>query len=214
MSADEEDDFAVYRKRAQAVARLFRRRPHNIIEEIEKLGFAYYADDGEDAEEIAEERAAKSVTNDQTALVAYFEGSALPDDGLLALWRVEIGKPDAPFALWRRYFRAGNPQLRKLLLFGLDQTPSDRDLLSHLAFLHEFASVPRELLARYTLACDRESDPRRFATLARDFDEVADSFGYDTLMALKERYETDAIKKRVLETLLTAKKNGDEAISF
>ena len=63
-------------------------------------------------------------------------------------------------SFWRRYFRAGNTQLKKLILFGLDRDPTDRDLLDSLAFLHSFVPTPKELLTRYKLACDQESDPQ------------------------------------------------------
>ena len=56
MFDDDEDEpaFKKYQVQAEAVADLFRRSPHNLIEEIEKLRFTYVVDDDEDAEEINE----------------------------------------------------------------------------------------------------------------------------------------------------------------
>lgn len=116
---DDHDDELVWQtsqEKAEAVSHLFRRRPHNLIEKIEKLGFTYRVDDSEDAEDIAEERAARPKTTVQTVLV----------------WREETQRNNTPFPLWRRYFRAGNAQLKKLILFGLDRDATDRDLLDSL----------------------------------------------------------------------------------
>jgi hypothetical protein len=76
-------------KKADTVSHLFRRRPHNLIEKIEKLGFTYRVDDSEDAEDIAEERAARPKTTAQTVLVYYLDGADTPTESLLALWREE-----------------------------------------------------------------------------------------------------------------------------
>jgi len=39
----------------------------------------------------------------------------------------------------------------------------------------------REILVRYTRACDYETDLKNFSILAQDFDEAADSFDYEAL---------------------------------
>lgn len=172
---DDHDDELVWQtsqEKADAVSHLFRRRPHNLIEKIEKLGFTYRVDDSEDAEDIAEERAARPKTTAQTVLVYYLDGADTPTESLLALWREETQRNNTPFPLWRRYFRAGNAQLKKLILFGLDRDATDRDLLDSLSFLHSFLPMPKELLTRYKLACDQESDPQRFRELVQDFDAI------------------------------------------
>jgi hypothetical protein len=69
---DDHDDELVWQtsqEKADAVSHLFRRRPHNLIEKIDKLGFTYRVDDSENAEDIAEERAARPKTTVQTVLV-------------------------------------------------------------------------------------------------------------------------------------------------
>ena len=204
-----DDDDGKYRERIAATSRLFRRRPHDFIAQMEELGFTYMIDDNEDAEEIAEENGARPATKDQINLVSWLEGTETPDESLLTLWRAETGRPDSPVALWRRYFRAGNPQLKKLISFGLDRTPVDSDLLAQLAFLHEFLPMPKELLLRYTRACNEEGDPRRFAILARDFDDAADSFGYDALAALRERHAGDGMKTAIIENFLIERKAAE-----
>ena len=54
--------FKEYRERAKGLATAFRHGFHKLIGEIEKLGFTYVVDDNEDAEEIAEEGAARPET--------------------------------------------------------------------------------------------------------------------------------------------------------
>ena len=79
---DDHDDELVWQtsqEKADAVSHLFRRRPHNLIEKIEKLGFTYRVDDSEDAEDIAEERAEeRPKTTAQTVLVIIWMGQIPP----------------------------------------------------------------------------------------------------------------------------------------
>jgi hypothetical protein len=78
---DNQDDELVgqtFQEKAEAVSHLFRRGPDNLIEKIEKLGFAYRVDDREDAEDIAEERAAFPKTTAQTVLVFHLDGRIPP----------------------------------------------------------------------------------------------------------------------------------------
>ena len=212
--SDDDDDLEKYRERAHAVSRLFRRKPRNMAEEIQELGLSWH-DDGVDADELAEEQSARPITADQMALASFLEGSSSPNDHLVALWRTELRRDDTPLALWRRYFRAGSPQMKKLILLGLDQIPADRDLLGQLTFFHEFLPIPKELLARYTRACGEEDDPQGFMVLAQDFDEAADSFGYDALLALRERHANDPSKMVAIEELSRQKaQQKNETIVF
>lgn len=43
---DDEDDRLEFKNRARAVSEIFRRQPHNAIEELEKPGFAHAPDEG------------------------------------------------------------------------------------------------------------------------------------------------------------------------
>jgi hypothetical protein len=121
----------------------------------------------------------------------------------------------ASIALWRRYFRLGNLQLRRLVLFGLDAYPCDQSLLKQLAFLHEFLPLHREILARYTRACDEETEPKRFALLAKDFDEAAETFRYEALEALRSRYFNNPSKSAAITELLEQRAmRENEAVPF
>jgi len=201
-------------KRAEAVSRLFRQKSHNIIEEMENLGFTYIVDDNESAEEIAEEDAARPTNSNQEALIAFLESTCAPDERWLALWRDKKDNDDIQFPLWRRYFRSGNVQLKNLILFGLDQAPTDRDLLDDLAFLHSFLPMPKELLGRGTKACDLENDPQRFRALARAFDDNASSFDYDALAALHARYTGDPAKAACIVELFDEREAQNTTVYF
>ena len=93
---DDELVWQTFQEKAEAVSHLFRRRPHNLIEKLEKLGFTYRVDDSEDAEDIAEERAARPKTTAQTVLVYYLDGADTPTESLLALWREETQRNNTP----------------------------------------------------------------------------------------------------------------------
>jgi hypothetical protein len=216
MFDDDEDEpaFKKYQVQAEAVADLFRRSPHNLIEEIEKLRFTYVVDDDEDAEEINEELTARPETYFQMALVSYLDGVDAPSESLLKLWREETRRKDSPFPLWRRYFRTENAQLKRLALLGLDRYPTTHDLLENLYVLYSFLPNPKELLLRHTLACDLEDDPERFRELAQEFDVGAASFGYDALHALRKRYAVDDLKKKVIDGLLLDREKTKEIVAF
>jgi hypothetical protein len=211
----DKDGLEEYRGKMEAVTKLYRRRSHNMIEEVEKLGFKYDVDDGDDADEIAEENAARPASENEERLIAFLESRAEPNDEITTLWRQETLKDDTSIVLWRRYFRAGSAQLKKLILFGLDVYPCDQILLMQLAFLHEFIPMHREILVRYAHACDEEADLKKFASLAQDFDEAADSFDYDALKALRERYAGNPSKISLITALLEERaKHENEVVSI
>jgi hypothetical protein len=81
-----------------------------------------------------------------------------------------------------------------------------------LASLHEFVPLHQEILVRYMRACDEENDLKKLAILAQDFDEASDSFGYDALQALSDRYMENSVKKQVIEDLLAERKTHENEI--
>lgn len=212
---DDVEDKLAFKTKIRAVSEAFRNHPHNVIQKLEKLGFAYMTDGEDDKADIAEERSAHPANASQKSLVAYLDGTALPDAALLLLWLEETSGNNNPnYPLWRRYFRAGNTQLKTLLLYGLDQYPADSDLLNALAFLHIFSPMLKELIACYLKACDKEQNMERFAALARDFDNNTHNSGYEALMALRDRYPEDSVKTRCVKELLEISATSSEAISF
>jgi hypothetical protein len=212
---DEDDaSFKEYRERVKGVAAAFRHGSHNLIDEIEKLGFSYIVADHEVAEEVAEEGAARPETGFELELVSFFDGDDEASEHLLELWCEETRREESQLPLWRRYFRAGNAQLKKLILFGLDQYPTNHDLLDNLSILNSFLPMPKELLRRFTLACDLEDNQERFRELAQDFDAGVVSFGYDALHAMLARYADNDEKKNIIAGLLFERDKHEEGIAF
>ena len=74
--------------------------------------------------------------------------------------------------------------------------------------------MPKELLYRFTLACDLEDDHERFRELAQDFDAGVVSFGYDALHAMRARYADNGAKKKIIDGLLFEKEKHEEDLAF
>jgi len=203
-SDDDDKDFRKYQEKQEAVKDVFRRQPHNVIDELEKLGFAYVVDDEEDETELAEEHTAQAANNNEKVLVAYFNSKTTPNENLLSLWRAATtpSQGESNYPLWRRYFRAGNEQLKQLLLFELEQSPTDRELLSDFSFMHEFAPMLKTLIALYQRACDAENDVERFKVLAQNFDNHLHASGYEALIYLREHYADHPSKAQWVEQII------------
>jgi hypothetical protein len=215
---DEDEDGTAhkeYHEKVRRLAAVFRRTSLNIFEEIEKLGFTYIVDDDDDDDdEILEERAARPETELEMTLVSYLEGDKAPSESVLELWLEETQREGTPVPLWRRYFRTGNPQLKKLIVFGLDKCPTTRDLLDDLSVLHSFLPIPKDIIYHFTLACNLEDDPEKFCDLAQDFDTRATSFGYDALYALRASYTDNDVKRNIIDGLLLQRRKHEEGIAF
>src|SRR3989339_2200168 len=85
---------------------------------------------------------------------SYFEGKATEN-------------PNYP--LIRKYYKEANKNLKSLLLYGLDNYPGRIDLLSDLAFFHEFENNLNILITYYTQACIDQENLKTFSELAKDF---------------------------------------------
>jgi len=70
----------------------------------------------------------------------------------------------------------------------------------------------REILVRYTRACDYETDLKNFSILTQDFDEAADSFDYDAFEALQERYTDNPLKSAVIVELLKERAKRENGV--
>jgi HPt (histidine-containing phosphotransfer) domain-containing protein len=114
--------------------------------------------------------------------------------------------------LFRRYFRKGNIQLLALLRHGLDQNPINPDLLNNLGFYHIFSPILKELISRYSKACETEQDMAPYRQLAHDFHINCSASGYEALYALDETLQQDDPKKAVVRDLMSER--GDEGIAF
>ena len=191
----------------EQVDEIFRTQPDNYASALEEIGFEWHE----------EEDAAKPGNPNQKLLVDYFEGKETLSDRILAVYFSERNAEHPNYALVRKYFKSANSNLKALLLVGLDQRPTNIDLLSDLAYFHEYENILKELIARYTIACEKEDDMSKFSEIAQDFYYAAMPNGYDALHALRELFSSNTQKRQVIEFLIAEDKDAkldDQVIRF
>jgi hypothetical protein len=146
---------------------VFRSKPKNFIQALDEIGFEYREDEVD--EEEMEERIAKPGNQNQQDLVAYFEGEQDVSESIMAIFLAERNAEHPNFPLIRKYFKAANQNLKALILYCLERYPTRTDLLSDLAYFHEFENILTLLIEYYILACEKETDMEKFTELAQDF---------------------------------------------
>jgi len=108
----------------------------------------------------------------------------------------------------RKYFKKANPNLKSLILHGLDHYPGSVDLLSDLGYFHEFENLLSVLITYYTQACVDQENMETFSELAQDFYYATVPDGYEALYALRDLFEPGTDKRQIID-LLIAKEEGD-----
>lgn len=180
------------------VNEIFQEHPNSYIEKMEEIGFTYY-DDEYGAEEEAEEVKAIPENENQEYLVAYFEGRHPLTQKAFQLF-MEERESDAPnYPLFRRYFKKANPELKALLCYGLDITPTSIDLLDDLTFIHEFGGILDELISRYCVACQKEQNIVNFRELVEDFYYATQPDDFNAISELKILFPPDSEKGQAVE---------------
>jgi hypothetical protein len=192
------------------VDEIFRNDPKNWRTGLEEMGFQYY-DDGDDQEEL-EERQARAENKAQRNLVAFFEGQEDPSDSILDLFIAERRREDPNLALLRKYFRAANQRLKALILYGLEHRSDSLELLSDLGYFHEFENNLRLVISHYTQACMNQTDLQLFSELAQDFYDVTAPDGYDAFYALRDLFEPQTEKRKIIDFLISEAEADEEAI--
>jgi hypothetical protein len=196
----------------ERVDEVFKKHPANYREELSKLGFQWFDDDYPD--EIEEENDAVAENENQETLLAYFNVDLELSDKVIDIFLIEKESPEPNSALFRRYFRAGNANLKSLIYRGLEKNPTDIGFLSDLAFFHEFHPMLEELIGLYSRACELQEDPEIFRELAEDFYYNTFPDGYDAYHELKEIYGPETRKGMIIDQLIHAKQETDEPINF
>jgi hypothetical protein len=185
------------------VNEIFRNHPKDLITKMEELGFEYVEEDN-GCEEI-EERNAKPENQRQRDLVAYFENKKKLSGKIFKSYTEEKAAENPNYPLIRRYFKEANQNLKSLLLYGLDNYPGIIDLLSDLAFFHEFENVLSLLITYYTKACVDQANLDTFSKLVKDFYYSTNFDGYEAYYALRELFEPETDKRKIIEFLIAEK---------
>ncbi|MBM4313393.1 MAG: hypothetical protein FJ122_05670 [Deltaproteobacteria bacterium] len=198
------------------VNEIFSNHPHDHVAEMEKLGFTYFEDENDDEE--AEEKNAQPGNQRQRDLVAYFEGRKPLSEKLFESYSQEKASEQPNYPLIRKYYKAANKNLKSLLLYGLDNHPGRIDLLSDLAFFHEFENCLTLLIAHYTRACIEQENLETFTELAKDFYYSTSPDGYEAYYALRALFEPETDKRKIIDFLITedekAEKRASQPIEF
>jgi len=191
----------------EKVARAIQENPDNFLEKMDKLGFRWVDDEVDD--EDVEEKAATIRNDSEKRLVGYFEGEIDLSDQVLDTYLAETASDSLNIPLLKSYFKKGNERLKELLLYGLEKRPTDIDLLSDLAYYHDFRNVLGELIQAYLRACEKESDPDRFSQMVMSFCLDTEPDGFDAFHELEHVYRPGSSKwtliqsvRRVLESEL------------
>lgn len=183
----------------EQVNEVFQQFPNNWVAGLERIGFIWF-DDEDHQEELEEEQTIPENLN-QELLVAYFEGHVPLDDKVLEVYVLETHSETCNVPLLKKYFKRGNLHIKALLLYGLEQSPTNRDLLLDLAALHEHRSILSDVIHVYLNACQLEEDLERFELLARDFELMTHPDGYNALYELKQIFSPNTDKGKVVEQI-------------
>jgi hypothetical protein len=193
------------------VSEIFRNHPKNYIAKMEEIGFEYFEDDS-DFEEI-EERNAQPENQRQKDLVAYFEGRKKLSKKIFENYSEEKATKNPNYPLIRKYYKKANKNLKSLLLYGLDNYPGRIDLLSDLAFFHEFENILNILITYYTTACIDQENLETFSELANDFYYSTNPDGYEAYHALRELFEPETDKRNIIDFLIAENEETERKAS-
>ena len=207
------DDYAKLKNEIirERVNEIFRNHPKDHIAKMEELGFEYFEDDY-DYEEI-EERNAKPENQRQRELIAYFENKKKLSKKIFESYSEEKAAENPNYPLIRKYYKEANKNLKFLLLYGLDNYPGRIDLLSDLSFFHEFENILSILITYYTQACVDQGNLDTFSELAKDFYYSTNLDGYEAYYALRELFEPDTDKRKIIDFLIAEEEEAERKIS-
>ncbi|MBN2032246.1 MAG: hypothetical protein JW836_03140 [Deltaproteobacteria bacterium] len=181
------------------VARAIKEDPKNYVEKLSEMGFTWVDDEMD--EEAVEERAATIRNDNEKYLVAYFEGKTELSDEVLDAFLAEKSSDSPNYPLFRRYFKSGNENLKRLLLYGLNKHPTDIGLLGDLGYFNEFRNVLGDLIKAYLLACGKEHELGRFSELVMNFYMDSDLDGFDALYELEQMCIPGSAKWEVIQAV-------------
>ena len=191
----------------EKVNEIFRDHPHEYISKLEDIGFKYFEDDMPDEE--TEEREAKPENQRQKDLLDFFEKSKRLSEKIFVCFSDEKASEDTNYPLIRRYFRKANQNLKALLLYGLDRYPGRIDLLSDLAFFHEFENILSLLIKYFSRACIEQDNLETFSQLAIEFYYSTCPDGYDAYYALRDLFDPGTEKRKIIDSFIFEREKAE-----
>lgn len=200
------------------VSRIFREHPQDPISKLEELGFTYFDDEPDEEEQ--EEAVAKPENNNQKYLVSFFNGNIPLSDNVVEIFLEERRLPAPNYPLIRKYFKAANKHLLSLIIHGLHHYPVHDELLTDLAYFHEYQKILSTVIDHFTIACDEHGNLETFSEIVMDFYYATVEDGYDALYALyalKDRYPIESDKRKVIDFLNDIEDAGvdeDDIVEF
>jgi hypothetical protein len=209
-----DDDFEKIEREIifERVAKAIKEDPENWANRLEGLGFEWF--DDEDDQEEREEVTAVPGNKNEELIVDYFEGTGDLSEKVLAAYieETESENPNSP--LFRKYFKKGNPNLKKLLMYGLGKNPNDLGLLGDLSYFHENRNILGDLIRSYVKACEIEQDMARFEKLALSFYYDTHPDGFNALYELEQRHTPDSTKGEILKKIRQEQGTEPELAKF
>ncbi len=171
------------------------------------MGFKFIDDDEFDQEE-QEEAEAKPRNSNQRQLVSFFNGESALSQKVLEMffWRKTRLKPY--YLLFRKYFKSSNENLLSLILYGLKQYPVSDELLSDLAYFHEFRGILRILVDHYVDSCQKQENLEVFSGMVQDFYYATQPDCFDAFYELKQKFPVGIRKRAVIDFLEEAENAG------
>jgi hypothetical protein len=179
---------------------LFKKHPKDYISKLEDLGFKYHDDDETDLE-AEEEAKAKPLNANQRYLVKFFNGKIPLSDRMVEIFLEEKRHPSPNYPLFRKYFTSSNKNLFTLILHGLRLYPVSDELLSDLAFYHEFKGILKEVIDHFIVACEKQENLEVFSETVQDFYYATAPDGFDAFYELKQRFQVGLKKRAVIDFL-------------
>ncbi len=195
---DESDDIEAEIIRDE-VSRIFKKHPNDHISKLEEIGFEYHDDEYDEEEH--EEAVATPLNNNQEYLVSFFNGNILLSVQTLEIFIEERRSKNPNLPLIRKYFKDSNKHLLSLILYGINKYPLNVEILSDLAFFHEYQPILNIVIDHYTVACKEQSNLEVFSELVMDFYYATIADGYDALYAMKELYPVENDKRKIVDFL-------------
>ncbi len=113
------------------------------------------------------------------------------------------------YPLVRKYFRHGNEQLLKLLLYALEKEPINKELLQDLHYFNQHHNIHFGIIRYYLRACEKEQGLAAFGEPVEDFTHDTQGTNFDALHQLKHTFSHNTEKGRQIR-----KSKQDEPLYF